>query len=81
METAYAATSLRAFLVAGLGMAPVNRASNMDQTSSEGAQLHTMAFSGSNNLFADGHGKWLNLTAALGDRTVWGRWPTPPLHV
>jgi prepilin-type processing-associated H-X9-DG protein len=28
---------------------------------------------GSNVLFADGHGKWLSLTAALGDRTMWVR--------
>lgn len=28
---------------------------------------------GSNTLFADGHGKWLSLTAALGDRTMWSR--------
>jgi len=28
---------------------------------------------GSNVLFADGHGKWLSLTAALGDRTMWAR--------
>jgi len=28
---------------------------------------------GSNVLFADGHGKWLSQTAALGDRTMWAR--------
>jgi prepilin-type N-terminal cleavage/methylation domain-containing protein/prepilin-type processing-associated H-X9-DG protein len=28
---------------------------------------------GSNTLFADGHGKWLSLTSALGDRTMWAR--------
>lgn len=28
---------------------------------------------GANTLFADGHGKWLSLTSALGDRTMWTR--------